>query len=87
MQNKHLFTQKVQLHINDNSIVCRNTITQLQSAVNDIDIFTDSIECVRFLDKITDNKACMIISGSIGQYSKRKKVHSVFIEVRLTNVF
>jgi len=65
------------ININENSTDCRNTITHLRCAVNDINIFTDSTECVRFLDKITDNKACMIISGSIGQYIV-PRVHNMF---------
>jgi hypothetical protein len=71
-------------NIDDNSADCRNTITQLQRAVNTINTFIDGEECIQFLDNITDNKACMIISGSLGQQivprvHNMSQVDSIFI--------
>jgi tetratricopeptide (TPR) repeat protein len=71
-------------NIDENSIGCRNTITQLRRIVNDISTFTDDEECVQFLENITDNRACMIISGSLGQFivprvHNMSQVDSIFI--------
>jgi tetratricopeptide (TPR) repeat protein len=71
-------------NIDDNSDDCRNTITHLRSAVNDINTFTDGEDCIQFLDSISDEKACMIISGSLGQHivprvHNMSQVDSIFI--------
>jgi tetratricopeptide (TPR) repeat protein len=71
-------------NIDDGNTDCRNTITQLRRTVNDINRFTDAEECIQFLDDITDNKACMIISGSLGQHfvprvHNMSQVDSIFI--------
>ncbi|CAF0976087.1 unnamed protein product [Adineta steineri] len=55
-------------NINDNHADCNNTMQQLTRVVNNVNTFTDSEECVEFIQTITDNKACMIISGSLGQH-------------------
>ncbi|CAF1307243.1 unnamed protein product [Adineta steineri] len=47
---------------------CQNKITQLRQAVNDINTFTDVDQCFEFIETIVDKKACMIISGSLGQH-------------------
>ncbi|CAF0732293.1 unnamed protein product [Adineta steineri] len=57
----------------DNSIIennadCSNTIKQLKRVFNNICIFTDGEQCLEFIRTITNNKVCMIVSGSIGQY-------------------
>jgi tetratricopeptide (TPR) repeat protein len=77
-------------NIDSNSIDCRNTITQLRRVVNDINTFTDDEECIQFLDNITDNKACMIISGLLGQHivprvHSMSQVDSIFIFCRNKN--
>ncbi len=53
--------------IDDNDENCRNTVTQLRCVVNDINKYTDDDQCIQFINTITNNKACMIISGSLGQ--------------------
>ena len=53
--------------INENSSDCQNTITHLRGAVNAVNIFTDVDECIRFLDDMAKEKACMIVSGALGQ--------------------
>ncbi|CAF1111352.1 unnamed protein product, partial [Adineta steineri] len=54
--------------INDKNVDCSNTIKQLKRVVNNINTFTDSEECIEFLQTITNNKVCMIVSGSLGKY-------------------
>jgi tetratricopeptide (TPR) repeat protein len=63
---------------------CRNTIIQLRQGVNNINTFTDGDQCVNFVSKIKDNKACIIISGSLGQQivptvHDMSQVDSIFI--------
>jgi len=50
----------------DNSTDCRNTIVQLRSVVNTVRTFTDADKCNQFLESMNNEKACMIISGSMG---------------------
>ncbi|CAF4002285.1 unnamed protein product [Adineta steineri] len=47
---------------------CKNTIKQLRRAINDTNIFTDGDQCLEFIKTIVDKKACMIISGSLGEH-------------------
>jgi tetratricopeptide (TPR) repeat protein len=70
----------------ENDADCRNTITQLQCVVNNINTFTDCDQCIEFIKTIDSNnhKACMIISGSLGQHivsrvHKMSQVNSIFI--------
>ncbi|CAM6005317.1 unnamed protein product, partial [Sphagnum balticum] len=72
---------------NNNSADCQNTISQLRQAVNDINRFNDGEECMQFIDNITDTKACMIVSGSLGQdivprIHNMPQVDSIFIFCR-----
>src|SRR5690348_15540717 len=55
-------------NINDKSTDCHNTVTQLRCAVNTINTFTDGEECIQYLENIDNEKACMIISGALGQH-------------------
>jgi tetratricopeptide (TPR) repeat protein len=71
-------------NIDENSTDCRNMITQLRRAVNTINTFTDSEECVQFLESMNKEKACMIISGYLGQHivshvHDMSQVDSIFI--------
>jgi tetratricopeptide (TPR) repeat protein len=82
VQNVHLIW--LDNNIDDNSTDCRNTITQLQCAVNTINTFTDGEDCIQFIDSMGDEKACMIISGSLGQkivprVHQMSHVDSIFI--------
>src|SRR4051812_21362293 len=54
-------------NIDDNNADCRNTISQLRRAVNTINTFTDGDQCIQFLESKANEKACMIISGALGQ--------------------
>jgi tetratricopeptide (TPR) repeat protein len=63
---------------------CQNTITQLRRVVNDVNTFTDGDQCIQFINTITHNKTCMIISGSLGQHivsrvHNMSQVDSIFI--------
>ncbi|CAF1467396.1 unnamed protein product [Adineta steineri] len=64
-------------NINDNNVDRNNTIKQLKSIVNNINTFTDGEECIEFIQTITSNKVCMIVSGSLGQYIM-PHVHDIF---------
>ena len=54
--------------IDQNSSDCQNTTTHLRRAVNAVNIFTDEGECIQFLEDMAKEKACMIISGALGQH-------------------
>ena len=41
--------------VDDNNADCRNTITQLRRAVNDVNTFIDEGECIQFIDNIINN--------------------------------
>ncbi|CAF3827779.1 unnamed protein product [Adineta steineri] len=58
----------VDKNIDDNNADCSNTIKQLQRVVNNVNTFTDSEQCVEFIQEITNNRVCMIISGSFGEH-------------------
>jgi tetratricopeptide (TPR) repeat protein len=71
-------------NMDDNNDDCRNTVTQLRRAVHNINKFTDGDECVEFLQSMDNDKACMIISGSLGQHivprvHNMSQVDSIFI--------
>ncbi|CAF1299652.1 unnamed protein product [Adineta steineri] len=55
-------------NINENNADCSNTIKQLKRIVNNINTFTDGDQCVEFIQTITNNKVCMIVSGSLGRH-------------------
>ncbi|CAF1214074.1 unnamed protein product [Adineta steineri] len=55
-------------NINDNDPDCNNIIQQLTRLVNNVKIFTDDKQCVEFIQTTTNNKICMIVSGSLGQH-------------------
>ncbi|CAF1514062.1 unnamed protein product, partial [Adineta steineri] len=58
---------------NDN---CKNTIKQLRRAIDDIKTFTNGDQCFEFIQTIVNKKACMIISGSLGQHIV-PRVHNI----------
>ena len=63
-------------NIDENSSDCQNTIAHLRRTVNAINIFTNGDECIRFLDDIANEKACMIISGALGE-DMMSRVHDL----------
>jgi tetratricopeptide (TPR) repeat protein len=46
---------------------CRNTITHLRRIVNAINLFTNTDQCITFLTQIENEKAFLIVSGSLGK--------------------
>ncbi|CAF1304562.1 unnamed protein product, partial [Adineta steineri] len=71
-------------NIDENNDDCQNTIIKLRRAVNDTNTFTDVDQCFEFIETVVDKKACIIISGSLGQHfvpfvHNMSQVDSVFI--------
>ena len=46
----------------------QHTLAQLRSVVNDVTICTQSDQCIQFLNDVSDEKAFVIVSGSLGQH-------------------
>jgi hypothetical protein len=68
----------------NNSEDCRNTVTQLRRVVNSVNTFSNEEQCLAFLVENKDEKACMLISGSLGQHivpqvHDMSQVDSIFI--------
>ncbi|CAF1460927.1 unnamed protein product [Adineta steineri] len=71
-------------NIDTNNDDCQNAITQLQWTVNDINIFIDVDQCLKFIETIIDKKVCMIIPGYFGQHivprvHNMSQVDSIFV--------
>ena len=58
----------VDANIDESKQDCQNTLIQLQSVVNNVNIFTQQDQCVHFLNETKNEKAFIIISGSLGQH-------------------
>ena len=74
-------------NIDEKSDDCQNTLAQLRGAVNDVIIFQDSDECIEFLGTMDNQKACMIMSGALGEsivprVHQLSQVDSIFIFCR-----
>ncbi|UJR22463.1 hypothetical protein I4U23_025520 [Adineta vaga] len=54
-------------NIDENNEDCQHTITQLRLVVHSIHTFVDDDQCIEFIQGITNTKACLIVSGSLGQ--------------------
>jgi hypothetical protein len=71
-------------NINDNNDDCRNTVSQLRHIVNDVNTFINGEECIEFINNMNEEKACMVISGSLGEHMvprihNMSQVDSIFI--------
>ena len=71
-------------NIDQNNEDCRNTISQLRHVLHDINIYTDGDQCMQFINTITDNKVCLIISSVLRQHivprvHDMSQVDSIFI--------
>jgi hypothetical protein len=71
-------------NIHDDNDDCRNTVNQLRRVVNNINTFTDGDQCIQFIKSINNEKACMIISGALGEHivprvHHMSQVDSIFI--------
>ena len=69
--------------IDETSSDYRNIITDLRHIVNAVNIFVDGDECIHFLESIADEKASMIISGSIA----RKVIPRVHDWIQVDSIF
>ncbi|UJR15400.1 hypothetical protein I4U23_002347 [Adineta vaga] len=70
--------------IDKNNEDCQNTMIQLRRAVIDLNTYTNGDQCIQFIETIKGRKACMIISGSLGQHTVPRvhdlsQVDSIFI--------
>jgi hypothetical protein len=70
--------------INEDSKDCLNTTAQLRHVVNIVNTFVDIDKCIEFIDDNSNEKVCMIISGSLGErivpvVHKMSQVDSIFI--------
>ncbi len=63
-------------NIDENNDDCHNTISQLRRVVNVINTFIDGDQCVQFINNMDNEKACMIISGSLGEYTVPRELRS-----------
>ncbi|CAF3994526.1 unnamed protein product [Adineta steineri] len=90
--NRHINMQRMQnvlliwldSNIDENNADCNNTIKQLKRVVNNINTFTEGEQCVEFIQTITNNKVCMVVSGSLGKHIVSRmhdisQVDSIFI--------
>ncbi|CAF4166637.1 unnamed protein product, partial [Adineta steineri] len=71
-------------NIDENNDDYQNNITKLRRTVNNINTFTGGDQCLEFIQKIVDNKVCMIVSGSLGKnivprVHNMSQVDSIFI--------
>jgi hypothetical protein len=58
----------VDTSIDESQHDCQNTLAQLRSVVNDVNIFTQPDQCLQFLDGIQNEKAFIVTSGSLGRH-------------------
>ena len=71
-------------NIHENNSDYRNTVSHLRHEVHTINIFADAEDCIDFLGNVENEKACMIISSSLGQQivplvHNMSQVHSICI--------
>ncbi|UJR38457.1 hypothetical protein I4U23_031125 [Adineta vaga] len=64
-------------NIDNNSEDCQNIIMEFQRIINNINTFTDSDQCIDFIQTIKDNKICIIMPGFLGQ-QMISRVHNMF---------
>jgi hypothetical protein len=84
VQNVQLIWLDNNNNIDEKNEDSRHTVSQLRCIINTINKFTDGDECIQFINTITNNKACLIISGSLGQHivprvHSMSQVDSIFI--------
>jgi hypothetical protein len=69
--------------INVSTPDCRNSLTRLRRVVNSVNTFTDIDTCLDFLKNVHDEKAFLIVSGSIGE----NVIPSVHSMTQLDSIF
>jgi hypothetical protein len=55
---------------------CQNILTQLRSIINDVNMFTQPDECIQLLKDVHDQKAFLIVSGTLGEHLV-PKIHEI----------
>ena len=70
--------------IDENNADCLDIISHFRRVINAVNTFIDSDQCIEFLEHIDNEKACMVISGSLAQHivprvHKMSQVDSIFI--------
>jgi tetratricopeptide (TPR) repeat protein len=58
----------IDANIDESKQDCQNTLTQLRSVVNNINMYTKADQCIQFLNDTQNEKAFIIVSGSLGQH-------------------
>ena len=63
---------------------CLNTINQLECVVSTVRTYTDSEKCLKFMENMGHDKACIIVSGTLGKrivprIHAMSQVESIFI--------
>lgn len=71
-------------NIDESLVDCQKTITHFRQTLNNIHMFTDAEACLQFLKAMTNQKACLVISGSLGKQmishvNNLSQVDSIFI--------
>ncbi|CAF1374711.1 unnamed protein product [Adineta steineri] len=70
--------------IDETNADCQNKITKLRHVINGIITFVDIDQCFEFIETVVDRKACMIVSGLLGQHivsrvHNMSQIDSIFI--------
>ncbi|UJR12859.1 hypothetical protein I4U23_017033 [Adineta vaga] len=70
--------------IDGNNKDCQIIMAQLRRVVGDVNTYTDGEQCIQYIETIQDRKACMIMSGSLGEHLAPRihdltQVDSIFI--------
>ena len=58
----------VDASVDESTSDCQNTLAQLRGVVNDVNIFIQPDQCIQFLNDVQNEKAFIIVSGSLGQH-------------------
>ncbi len=58
----------IDANIDESKQDCQNTLAQLRSVVNNVNMFKQREQCIQFLNDTEKEKAFIIVSGSLGQH-------------------
>ncbi|CAF0832762.1 unnamed protein product [Adineta steineri] len=58
----------VDASIDETNKDCQNTLAQLKKVINDVNLCTESDQCIQALNKVDKEQAFVITSGSLGQH-------------------
>ncbi|CAF3810035.1 unnamed protein product [Adineta steineri] len=65
---QHLLVIWLDNNMNSSDKDWQYTITKLRRTVINFKTFTNSEQCIEFINTVNDNKICIIVSGSLGQH-------------------